>query len=492
MCPPGWTRQDVGNTGRCMGRRRHLPPFEMEVLTLGKGGTGVGVAPDGRQMVVRGAPPGSRVLVVPRGRRKGVWTGWRRALVRPPSGWVQPPCAVFGLCGGCTLQELALDVQREARAAWARTRIVPWCDSARIHPPRAGSPCWGYRNKVELSFGARRYLSEEDHAARSSIDGQFLGFHAPGRWDRVVDVERCWLISEAANALLGVLRTTALGAAPPYDPRRHEGFWRHATLREAQATGQLLVALGTTTIERVEAVEQVATALQHADLPDGAELTGVVWYHNPGKADVAAGEVHRIWGRGWIEEHLGSTRFRLSASSFFQSSTAGARVLYDTVAEALGEGGGALVDLYCGVGSIGLYLADRFDHLVGVEAEEAAVEDARANAELNEVSHARFRAARVEQLLEVLDGARAVVVDPPRAGVHPKVARALADCAAEVLVYVACNPASLGRDAEILVAGGWRLSDLWTVDLFPHTGHVEAVGRFVRGMHAAPAERSTP
>jgi 23S rRNA (uracil-5-)-methyltransferase RumA len=201
-------------------------------------------------------------------------------------------------------------------------------------------------------------------------------------------------------------------------------------------------------------------------------------------ADVARGTVERVWGRDFVEERLGDATFLLSATSFFQTSAEGARVLYDAVGEALSPARGVLLDLYCGTGAIGLYLARRFQRVVGVEEVEAAVRDAEKNAQRNGIASASFRLARVEDIVDNLHAEglteAAIVVDPPRAGLHPRVTAALAAARAEVLVYVACNPASLGRDARLLVQAGWQLTDLTPVDLFPQTGHVEVIGRFRR------------
>ena len=477
-----------------MARRRHLPPFEVEIERLARGGTGEGTAPDGAPVRVRFAPPGGRVHVVPQGRRKGVWSGRRTALIRPPAGAVAPPCPVFALCGGCALQELPLEAQRAAKADWGLRRADgawaatgrPRSPEARLHPPRGVPQPYAYRNKIELSFGTAQYLSEAALHAGEPIDGRFLGFHAPGRFDRVVDTGRCWLVGDAMNALIAATRAVALApeAPPPYDARSHEGFWRHLVLRQGMATGELLAVLDTTPATGDEAalLAPWVEALLATDLGD-ARLVGVVWAENAGVADVAQGEVRRVWGRDWLEERLLGRTFSLSATSFFQTSTAGAEVLYQTVAEALGDVGGTLVDLYCGTGTIGIVLADRFDRVIGIEENPEAVADARANAARNQVQESTWEVGRVEDALEVLrglEGRRSLVVDPPRPGLHPSVAEHLARARADVLVYVACNPASLGRDGAILHEGGWRLTDLWAVDLFPQTGHVELVGRFIR------------
>lgn len=483
-------------------KRRHLPPFEVEITSLGKGGAGEGLAPDGKTVRVRPAPVGARLRVVPTGRKKGTWIARRLARIRPPVSGARPPCDAFGVCGGCVLQEMSLPAQREAKHTQALQDIVEAMgpagegalDGASIHAVRGAPEAYHYRNKVELSFGGARFLAEEDHRAGAPIDGRWLGFHAPGRFDRVADAERCWLVSEAANALLGTLRRTVLDESdvPLWHPRAHTGVWRHALLRQGFATGELLVALYTTSQADPGDVDRVARALLETALPAEHDLVGVVWYVNDGVADVARGERRQVWGRDTLEECLdrspvpgrpgGQVHFRLSPESFFQTSTAGAQVLYDTIAEALGRPHRTLLDLYCGIGSIGLVLADHVGRVIGVEEVEASVADARTNAARAGVQ-AEYRAARMEDALDVLyaelDDA-VVVVDPPRAGLHPKVARRLATLAADTLVYVACKPGSLGRDAAILAEGGWRMEALWTVDLFPQTGHIEAVARFVR------------
>ena len=417
-------------------------------------------------MLVRGAPPGAVVHVVPFKRKKGTIHARRAALVEPPPDAVEPRCAVFGLCGGCALQELPLRAQRDAKQRMVERILAP-LEGVEVHPIVGTDAAYGYRNKVELSFGVRRYLSEAEHAAGEPIRGVFFGFHAPGRFDRVVDVERCELISRELNRILGALRRM-LAASPqaPWDVRAHTGFWKHAVLRET-STGERLVAIYTAegdALEELQALEVDAT---------------VLWYVNAGVGDAAIGELRAIvQGSGQVTERLGEVDYRLSATSFFQTNTAAAERLYEVVAQAAG-GGRRLLDLYCGTGAIGLYLADRFEEVLGVELNPDAVADARANAERNGRA-VELHCGRVEEVLPELRPEDVAVVDPPRAGLHPAAAAWLAEADLSTLVYVACKPGSLARDRAVLEAGGWVLEALWTVDLFPQTGHVEAVARFTR------------
>ena len=448
------------------------------------------MAPDGCPVQVRTAAPGSRLALIPAGRRKGVWQARRHAMIRPPASGTVPPCPQFGLCGGCTLQELQLDAQRahkHAHAVRAVASELGSLDGVRIHPVRGASNAYGYRNKVEFSYGTQRWLSEADQLAGLPHQGAFLGFHAPGRFDRIVDAPRCDLISDAMNQALSVVRRVTLAddAPAPYAPRDHTGFWRHLLLREAH-DGCLAVVYTTSQLDREVAREWVSRAA-NALAP---HVRGTEWRINDAVADVAQGTVEATWGRPWLEERLGPIVLRVGPDTFLQTNTAGCIVLYDTIAEALAPStgrGGTLLDLYCGAGAIGLYLASQFERIVGVEERAAAVADAEQNASRNGVA-AAYRVARVEQDLDALatelatevTGGVHVVVDPPRAGLHPSVARALADAQVESLVYVACRPASLGRDGAILATGGWRLQELFTVDLFPQTRHIEMVGRFSR------------
>jgi 23S rRNA (uracil1939-C5)-methyltransferase len=470
-------------------QKQRLGPFEVEIERMGPRGVGIGVAPDGRVVQVRAAPPGARVLVVPQGRKGKVLLGRRLVMIRPPPDAARPPCPLFGTCGGCVLQELSLAAQRRFKQdlAWRELEEGRGAtlELPRVPPVGVGA-AYGVRNKLELSFGVRRWLTDAEEAAGASRDGRFLGLHPPGRFDRLVDVTSCLHGSPAMAALVAVVRAVALAEdqPPPWDTLAHTGYWRHLVVREGHATGALLVAVHTAPGPRAP-VAELARALFAAALPDGKRLVGVVWVVDPGVADAALGEAAEVFGDDTFEERIGPVPLTVSRTAFVQTTTQGAEVLYGVI-DGLLDGhatGGTLLDLYCGLGSIGLFLAHRFDRVVGVEVVAAAIDGARHNAARMGVS-AEFVAAPVESVLDLVRGGDAVtiVVDPPRAGLHPSVAARLAQTPADVLIYVACNAASLGRDAVVLEAGGWRFDHVVVVDLFPQTGHVEVVARFVRAV----------
>lgn len=447
------------------------PPVPLPLDRLEPGGLS-GLAPSGKRLTVRTGAVGATLEVRPMSGAEAR----RLSVIAAAPDAVRPGCALFGVCGGCQLQEMPLDAQRLHKAELVSRQVG--FPSA---PANGSAQAYEYRNKLELSFGTRRFVTdaERDAGATEGEVGDFLGFHPPGFFGRVVQVDQCPLGSPAMNRLLAVVQAARLG--PAWDARAHTGVWRHVVLREDDEG--VLVTLVTSTAADEGALRALAAAL----MAEGA--AGVLWVAHDRVAEVAAGELRAVLaGRDGLRQRLGGAALHLPYDAFFQVNSAGAEVLLQTVGDALwgpgGQGqGGALLDLYCGVGALGLGLSPRLGgaRIIGIELHEGAIETARRNAEALGVE-GTWLAGAVEDVLPTLswEGPTAVVVDPPRAGLHPKAAKFLAGLAADTLVYVACNPASLGRDRAALEAGGWRLDGLWTVDLFPQTRHVEAVARFIR------------
>jgi 23S rRNA (uracil1939-C5)-methyltransferase len=309
-----------------------------------------------------------------------------------------------------------------------------------------------------------------------------VGLHEAERYDRILDVERCLLQSDAMNTLLGEVRSFVRERGwPVYRQADEAGLLRFLVLREGGATGERMVNV-------VTASPDVPTARALADrLRERAPgVTAVVLNVNPKKAAVAVGvEEHPIAGNERIRERLGGLDFAISANSFFQTNTRQAERLFGIVAEyAALTGAETVFDLYSGTGAISLLLAGRARAVYGIELVPAAIEDATRNAAANGITNCTFLAGEVRDVLPDLlrRGIRAevVVADPPRAGFHPKALRALLALAPARVVYVSCNPATLARDLGVLVAGGYRLETVQPIDMFPHTPHIEVVARLTR------------
>jgi 23S rRNA (uracil1939-C5)-methyltransferase len=468
-----------------MARPRRVPENIVLTMTHLEERHTAGVTADGKAFHVRGAPVGGTIEARPE--KKG--HALRVRLLEPGPDAAVPACPVFGVCGGCQLQEMTLEAQRREKATLLQRLTATDRDpSIQFHGLRGAPSGYGYRNKVELSFGARRYQTEAERALSPDgrlpdSEGSFLGFHPPGWFAKVVPVESCAIATPAMQAVIA--RVSQLGLGPAWDTRTNQGIWRNLVIREGGTPHhpKLLVSLVTTSSVDPDDLRRVVDTL--ADLPT---LTGILHIIHDGVAQVAHGSLAQVlWGDALLRVQLRELRLELPHDGFFQVNSEGALVLLDTIEEALaadlppGPIAGTLLDLYCGSGALGLALSSRFSRVIGVELHAPSVEIARANAAKNGIV-GEWHAGPCEEVLMGLSLPSPVtaLVDPPRAGLHAKAARFLANLPADRLVYVACGPASLARDREILEEGGWRMTDLWGVDLFPQTHHIEAVARFSR------------
>ena len=449
-----------------VGRRRAPYRRGAEVaLTIDRmayGGRGVGRV-DGYEVFVPDAAPGDRV----RARLWRVKPGYAEAdlieVDAPSPLRTAPPCPHFGPCGGCAWQHLGYDVQVRAKESIVRESLahIAGLRDLAVRPILPAPAPWGYRNKMEFTFHP----------------DAVLGLHRRGAFDRVVPIDACLIQPDPANTILAEVRAWAAGSGlPRYDARTHTGLLRQAVIREGKRTGQFMVALIAAARE-VPGVDRLAGRLAEAEPRVASVLLGV----NPGRSDgLPLAEVIVVAGRPFIEEQIAGLRFRIGLETFFQTNTAGAEQLVETVgAFAALNGGETVYDLYAGVGTFTLPLACRAGRVYGLEIGGSAVEAARENAALNGVSNVEFFAGDVRRLLpEVLGRTRrpdVLVLDPPRSGAGSRVMRKIIAAAAPRIVYVSCNPTTLAPDLAELAGAGYAVRAVQPVDLFPHTHHVECV-----------------
>ncbi len=444
--------------------------IELDVESLAFGGNGVARL-DGFVVFVRRGLPGDRVRArvtkVKRSHAEAIAT----EVVRPGPQRVDPPCAHFGVCGGCRFQDLAYEAQlaqkqMQVRDAFQRLAGIPEPPLEEIVPCRP--EIYHYRNKLEYSFTA-------------TPEGPALGFHKAGRWDEVLEVERCWLVDDLGNRIRDAVRDWAREEGlEPYSQVDGSGYLRHLVVRQGRNTGQALVQLVTAPGERFETGYFVEVLRRFP------EVRSIQWSINDSPAEVTNLPSKLLWGDDWIEEELGGLRFRVRPNAFLQTNTAMAEQLYALAREAAQLTGSETVwDLYCGIGTIGLSLAADALTVWGIEVSEESVACALENAELNGITNAAFFAGNVgqvvEDLLERSGPPEVVVVDPPRAGLAGKALRRLGRIGAPRLVYVSCNPTTLAGDVKALREEyGYELLRVTPVDMFPHTPHVECVALLER------------
>lgn len=443
--------------------------LELTIDRLAYGGNGVARL-NGFVVFVRRGLPGdtvrARVTKVKRNHAEAT----ALEVIEPGAPRVDAPCAHFPACGGCRLQDLAYEAQLEAKGAQVAEALarIGGLSGFELEPPVAATSLFHYRNKLEYSF-------------TETPQGPGIGFHRAGRWDEVLDVERCWLTTELGNEIRQAVRAWARAEGlAAYDQETQEGFLRHLVVREGRNTGQALVVLVTAPGELPGADRLVASLRRFPG------VRSIHWAVNDSPAEVTGLPSTVLWGDEAIEEEILGLRFRVRPNAFLQTNTAMCEELYRLAIEyAALSGNETVYDLYCGIGTIGLALADRALTVWGLETSEESVACALENAELNGISNAAFFAGEVgvviEELAERAGPPDVVVVDPPRAGLSGKALRRVARLEARRLVYVSCNPTTLAGNAKELVSEwGYALERARPVDMFPHTPHIETVALFTR------------
>jgi 23S rRNA (uracil1939-C5)-methyltransferase len=442
--------------------------LELTIDSLAYGGNGVARL-NGFVVFVRRGLPGDKVLARVTKVKRSHAEATALEVVQAGAPRVEAPCAHYPACGGCRFQDLAYETQLEAKSRQVGDALgrIGKLSGFELEPPIAAEDLFHYRNKLEYSFTA-------------TPGGVGLGFHKAGRWDEVLDVERCWLTTDLGNAIRNAVREWAnTEGLAPFDQETQEGFLRHLVVREGRNTGQTLVVLVTAPGDFSE--ERFLAVLQAFP-----EIRSVHWGVNDSPAEVTNVPTRLLSGDEAIEEEVLGLRFRIRPNAFFQTNTAMCARLYELAGEyAALTGEETVYDLYCGTGTIGLSLARNALTVWGVESSEESVACAVENAELNGLANAAFFAGDVAaDLAELQDRAGrpdVVVVDPPRAGLAGKALSAVGALEAPRLVYVSCNPTTLAGNGKSLTEDfGYRLERVRAVDMFPHTPHVESVALFTR------------
>jgi 23S rRNA (uracil1939-C5)-methyltransferase len=462
---------------------------ELQIEKLAFGGKAIARIDD-FVVFVENAIPGQRVRTLITKKKRQYAEGRAIEVVSQSPDYTVPFCRHFGVCGGCLWQNLSYEEQLR----WKRIHVqeslehVTGLEGVAVEPTVPSPQDKYYRNKMEYTFADRRWLLPDEIAAKEVTYGRdfALGLHVRGFFDKVFNVEECFLESPRSVAILKATREWAAGSGlSAYTTRTHQGFWRFLVVREGKRTDQTLVHCITASDPRQEEIgEGLARHLTNL-FP---EITTFVHSVSRKKAQVAIGDDSRtLTGPGYIEEHLGGLRFRISAHSFFQTNPLAAEKLYETVRQCGAFSGEETVwDLYCGTGSIALFIASRVRRVVGFEVVEEAITDAYTNCRLNGVENCSFH---LGDLKDVIAGARemaqssglpdVIIADPPRAGMHPNVIRALLEMAPRRIVTVSCNPATLARDLGLL-REKYHVGKVQPFDLFPYTPHIECVVQLER------------
>jgi 23S rRNA (uracil1939-C5)-methyltransferase len=450
-------------TGATPARPARGEILELTVDSLAFGGAGV-ARRDGYVVFVEDGVPGDRVRARVHTAKRAYAQARAVEILEPSPDRLEPRAAH----PGAPWQVLPYDFQLETKQAQVddALRRIGRLEGFALEPIVPAVEQWRYRNKLEYSFG-------------TDATGRLVcGFHAPGRWEEIVEVTDCLLASEDGNAarerVVAWCRSQGL---PPYDRRSGEGLLRNLVVREGRRTGELQVRL-VTNPGRID-----TAALAEAVEP----LAGLHWTQTDNVAETTlGGETALVAGRDRLREEIGGLRVHISPTAFFQTNTEMAERVYELAIDyAQPVGTDRVFDLYCGIGTIGLLMAPRAAEVWGLELIEEAIADAIAGARRNEIDNARFFAGDVRlamrELVQQAGRPDVVLLDPPRSGLSQKVVRRIIEAGPRRIVYVSCNPTTLAPNAAQLVDAGYRLLKVRPVDMFPQTPHIECVALLERG-----------
>jgi 23S rRNA (uracil1939-C5)-methyltransferase len=431
---------------------------------------GAGVAKvDGYPLFVPNGLPGERAQVKVTKVNKGYGFGRLMEIYEESPHRVNAPCPIYKECGGCQLQHLSYQGQMLAKEKQVRdvlTRIGK-LEDVKVHPVLGMSEPWRYRNKAQVPIG--------EH------EGGLIGGFYQQRSHQIIDMKECLIQQEKNDEVVQTVKEIcAKYGVRAYDEGRHKGELRHIMARHGLVTGEVMVVLITRTNElpnRKKLTEEIAASIKG--------IKSIVHNVNPKKTNVIFGDVTRvIWGEEVIYDYIGDIKFAISARSFYQVNPEQTKVLYEKALEYADlSGEESVIDAYCGIGTISLFLAQKAKKVFGVEIVPEAIEDAKRNAALNGITNAEFAVGEAEKVIPdwYKEGNQAdvLVVDPPRKGCDEALLQTILSMKPKKVVYVSCNPATLARDLRILEDGGYKTEEVQPVDMFPQTMHCEAVAKLI-------------
>lgn len=428
---------------------------------------GVGTL-EGKTIYVKGAFPGQLVSGRVKKKRENFAELKLMSVDERADYEIDAPCEYFGVCGGCTSQNLTYDKQinllsEEVKSLFNDTNI-PMGDYLGVVGSKEQ---WEYRNKMEFTFG--------DFEKGGELT---LGMHMKGKSFGIITVDKCLIVDEDFRT---IIRETVNyfkdKELPYYRVMKREGYLRHLVIRKAINTGELMVNIVTTTQIDFDLTEYVEI-LKAQDYK--GKLVSILHTENNSFSDAVIPEkVNLLFGKDYITENLLGLQFKISPFSFFQTNTKGAESLYSIVRDFMGESNDKVVfDLYCGTGTIGQIAASNAKKVIGIELIEEAVEAAKENAKLNNLDNCEFLAGDVTEIIKtVKDKPDIIILDPPRSGVHPKALEYVIKFNAKEIIYVSCNPKTLVENLKDLIDAGYKVMQSTVKDMFPNTPHAEVVVR---------------
>ncbi|SDS26862.1 23S rRNA m(5)U-1939 methyltransferase [Formosa sp. Hel1_31_208] len=451
----------------------------IEVIDAGAKGKTVAKAPDGRVIFLPNAVPGDVVDVQTFKKRKAYFEGKAIKFHKLSEKRTDAKCEHFGVCGGCKWQDMDYRFQLEYKQKEVTNNLVRLghLELPEVTPILGSTEQYFYRNKMEFSFSDSRWLTIEEVQSDEDLgDRNALGFHIPGMWDKILDINKCWLQADPSNAIRNEVKAFAVSNGLEFFNTRHQtGFLRTLMIRTA-TTGDLMVLIQFFKEDK----EKRELLLNH--LADTFPEISSLQYVINGKANDTIYDQDVICHKGndHIFEEMEGLRFKINAKSFYQTNSAQAYELYKITRNFAELNGDELVyDLYTGTGTIAQFIAKQAKHVIGVEAVPDAIKAAKENAQLNRIENVDFFVGDMKtvfntQFITEHGHPDVIITDPPRDGMHKDVVNQILNIAPKKIVYVSCNSATQARDLALMKAD-YQITKTQAVDMFPQTHHVENV-----------------
>jgi 23S rRNA (uracil-5-)-methyltransferase RumA len=463
-----------------MRKKNNRQTFEnVTVVDAGAKGKSVGKAPDGRVVFLSNAVPGDVVDVLTTKKRSAYFEGVATHFHVLSDKRTQPECQHFGVCGGCKWQNMAYEHQLHFKQNEVENNLkrIGHLELPEISPILGSKKQYFYRNKMEFSFSSSRWLTESEINSEKDIeDRRALGFHIPGMWDKILDIKKCHLQQDPSNAIrLETKQFASKNGLSFFDPRKQEGLLRTMMIRTA-STGEIMLL-----VQFFEDKKEKRELLLNHLAQTFPEITSLLYVINSKQNDtIYDQEVVCFSGRDHIFEEMEGLQFKINAKSFYQTNSEQAYELYKVTRDFAGLTGDELVyDLYTGTGTIAQFVSKKAKKVIGVESVPEAIEDAKANANHNNITNVEFFVGDMknvfnDQFIAQHGQPDVIITDPPRDGMHKNVVEQLLQVGPPKIVYVSCNSATQARDLA-LMKELYEVTKVQPVDMFPQTHHVENV-----------------
>jgi len=447
--------------------------IKLTISDLAFGGRGISKQDD-LVFFVKDAIPNQKVIAKISKIKKKYVEAYNIETLKDSNDQVNPVCEHFDWCGGCTTQQLDYQKQLHYKQKQISDILnkIGGAKDLNINPIIGCEKTFFYRNKMEYTFSGSPWYIEEE-----SYDDIIIGLHVPKRFDKILSINKCHINHDVFNDILQISKEiTVKENMIPYEVRKHTGFLRFLVLRIGVHTKQVMVNLVTAGY-KPKIIKPLVDVLVNK-IPNIKSIVNTI---NTKKSNIVSGTSKLLYGEECINEKIGDYTFKISSNSFFQTNSYQVKILYDYIIKTANfKKSDVVYDLYCGAGTIGIYIAESVKQVYGIEIVEDAIKDAKNNAQINSINNINFYCGDLKDVLgsdamDNIEKPTTIIVDPPRPGLHPNTVKNLIKLSPEKIIYVSCNPATMARDIEMLVNEKYMIKELQPIDMFPHTPHIECV-----------------